>query len=195
MQSFTSGSIKIKGRFFLHRNTYGFVIRGENIIKFAHDQVGKSANERMGNQQSIISNPQSTKRPLSVTLLAWVVLILASLSWLRLVEVIRRWSFLQSLAPSPPVLYLAITGLIWGLLGTCLVWGLFLGRWWAPRLMQISALGYVTYYWLDRLLIADSSAIASRWPFALGLTITLLAFTFWTLSRPKSRLFFQKVEI
>ena len=124
--------------------------------------------------------------------MAWVVLILASLSWLRLVEVIRRWSFLQSLTPSPPVLYLAITGLIWGLLGTCLVWGLILGRWWAPRLMQISALGYAAYYWLDRLLIANSSAIVSRWPFALGLTIALLVFTFWVLSRSKTQLFFQK---
>jgi hypothetical protein len=148
----------------------------------------------MVNSQTKDHKPQSTKRPFSVTLLAWVVLIMASLGWLRLVEVIREWSFLQSLSPAPPVLYLAITGLTWGLLGTGLVWGLILGRWWAPRLMQISALGFAAFYWLDRLLIADSTAIASRWPFALGLTIAILTYTFWTLSRPKVQLFFQKVE-
>lgn len=146
----------------------------------------------MTNLRSTIRNPQSVKRPLSVTFLTWVVLILAVLGWLRLAEVIRRWDFLQSLSPSPPVLYLASTGLIWGLVATCLVWGLFLGRWWAPRLMQISALSYAAYYWLDRLLVAASSAIASRWPFALALTVALLVYTFWVFSRPKAQQFFQK---
>jgi len=148
----------------------------------------------MANSPSTIHNRHPAKRPLSVTFLAWVVLILASLGWLRLVEVIRRWEFLQSLTPSPPVLYLGITGLISGLLGVFLVWGLFLGRWWTPRLMLVSAFGYTAYYWLDRLLIADSSAIVSRWPFALALTIAFLAYTFWVLSRPQTRLFFQKNE-
>ena len=139
-------------------------------------------------------NSQSPKRPLSVTLLAWVVLIITAFSWLRLIEVIRRWNFLQSITPSPPILYLAITGLIWGLLGASLIWGLFLGRAWAPRLMQVSALVYAAYYWLDRLLVADPSAMASRWPFALSLTIVLLAFTFWVLSRPKAQLFFNRTQ-
>ena len=133
------------------------------------------------------------KRPLSATLLTWLVLIIASSNWLRVIEVLRQWTFLQSLSPNPPVpvLYLGITGLIWGLLGVILVWGLFLGRSWAPRLMQFAAPIYAAYYWLDRLLIADRSAIASRWPFALGLTILLLSFTFWVLSRTKVRQFYQ----
>ena len=146
----------------------------------------------MANPQSAIPIPHSSKRPLSVTLLTWVVLIITSLSWLRLVEVIRRWDFLQSLTPAPPVLYLAIAGLIWGLLGAFLVWGLFLGRSWAPRLMQITAPVYAACYWLDRLLIADPSAIVNRWPFALGLTILLLVFTFWVFLRPKTKYFFDQ---
>jgi hypothetical protein len=60
--------------------------------------------------------------------------------------------------------------------------------------MQVSAIGYAAFYWLDRLLVADPSAIASRWPFALALTIVLLACIFWVLSRPKTQLFFQKNE-
>ena len=97
----------------------------------------------------------------------------------------------MSLTPTPPLFYLAIAGLIWGLLGALLVWGLFLGRSWAPRLMQVSASAYAVAYWLDRLLIAEPNAIASRWPFALGLTILLLGFTYWVLSRPKVRSFYQ----
>lgn len=147
----------------------------------------------MSKSQTTNRNPHSPKRPFSVTLLTWVVLILTLLSWLRLIEVIRRWYFLQSLTPAPPVHYLAITGLIWGLLGVCLVWGLFLGRSWAYQLMKITAPIYALLYWLDRIMIADLSAIGSRWPFALGLTITLLAFTFWVISRPKTINFFGQI--
>jgi hypothetical protein len=87
---------------------------------------------------------------------------------------------------------LAITGLIWGLAGTTLVWGLILGRAWTPRLMRNSALIYSLSYWADRWLLADPSAITTRWPFALGLNAALLAYTFWVLTRPKTQLFFQK---
>jgi hypothetical protein len=139
-------------------------------------------------------NSTTPKRPLSVTLLTWVVLILTSLNWLRLIEVIRGWKFLQSLTPAPPVLYLAIMGLFWGLVGAILVWGLFLGRAWSPRLMRNAAVSYALYYWLDRLLVADSSAISSRWPFALGMTIVLLAFTYWNFSRQKTQQFFNRSE-
>lgn len=134
------------------------------------------------------------KRPFSATLLTWVVLIIASLSWLQLIEVLRGWAFLQSLSPAPPLLYLAISGLIWGLVGAFLVWGLFLGRSWAPRMMQISTLIYTATYWLDRILIADPSVIVGRWPFALGLTIFLCGLTFWVLSRPKVQLFYRAPE-
>jgi hypothetical protein len=123
-----------------------------------------------------------------------VVLILASLSWLQFAGALRSWTFLRGLSPIPPVFYLAISGLIWGLIGAALVWGLFLGRSWAPRLMKISAPLYVAAYWLDRLLVADRSAIASRWPFAVGLTLFLLSFTFWVLSRPKVQFFYRKPE-
>jgi hypothetical protein len=146
----------------------------------------------MANRQSIIGTQQSPKRPLSVTLLAWVVLIMALLGWLRFYEVLRQWQFLQSLTPAPPVWYLALIGLVWGLVGTALLWGLVLGRAWAPHLMRVAALLYTIYYWLDRLLVADSAYIFTRWPFALGLNIALLILTLWVLARPKAQLFFQK---
>jgi len=139
-------------------------------------------------------HPSSLKRPLSVTLLTWVVLIITLLNWLRLIEVVRHFKFLQSLSPSPPTLYLAIMGLFWGMVGAVLIWGLFLGRSWSPRLMRNAAIFYVVWYWFDRLLIADPSAIASRWPFALSLTIVLLTLTFWILSRSKTKQFFKGSE-
>jgi len=136
--------------------------------------------------------PRAHKRPLSATILTWVVLILTSLGWLRLSAVLQQWSFLESLSPAPPLVYLVISGLVWGVVGAIMVWGLFLGRFWAPRLTQISAPLYAVFYWLDRLFIADPSAFTSRWPFAVGLTTLLLIYTFWVLSRPKVQHFYHK---
>ena len=119
---------------------------------------------------------------------------MASLNWLQLIAGLGEWAYLESIAPTLPLPYLAISGLIWGILGAFLVWGLFLGRSWAPRLMQIAAPVYAISYWLDRLLIADTSAIATRWPFALGLTILLLGYIYWVLSRPKVKQFYNNPE-
>ena len=148
----------------------------------------------MPTPQPTLQNSTSPTRPLSVTFLTWVVLIITALNWLRLIEVIHGWTFLQTLSPAPLMFYLAIIGLFWGLLGAILVWGLFLGRSWSTRLMKGAAICYALYYWLDRLWVANSSAISSRWPFALGLTIVLLSLTFWILSRPKSQQFFNQTE-
>jgi hypothetical protein len=138
------------------------------------------------------SETSTKKRPFSATLLTWVVLILASLGWLRFSAAIRQWSFFNSLNPAPPLFYLAITGFIWGLIGVILVWGLFLGRSWAPQLARGSAIAYATVYWMDRLFIADKSALISRWPFAFGLTVLLIGYTFWVLSRQKVQQYYQK---
>ena len=132
------------------------------------------------------------KRPFSVTLLVWAVFSFTVLNWLRLYEVLRLWRFLITLEPAPPVFYLAFTGLIWGAVGSVLIWGLFLGRTWAPRLVQIAAIVYTLSYWADRIFLADPSAIATRWPFVLSLNIFLLVYIFWVLSRPKTQQFFQR---
>ena len=156
------------------------------------NQLKNQSVHKSSRKTSYANPPSGKKRPISATLLTWVVLILASMGWLRLAAVVRQWSFLESLSPTPPLVYLAISGLVWGVVGALLVWGLFLGRSWAPRLAQIIAPLYAAFYWLDRLFIADRSAISSRWPFAVGLTALLLISTFWVLSRPKVQHFYHK---
>ena len=56
------------------------------------------------------------KRPFLVTLLALVVLIIASTNLIRLIGSIRMWDFLASL-PGVSPLYIALTGLFWVLVG------------------------------------------------------------------------------
>jgi hypothetical protein len=146
-------------------------------------------------------------RPISVTLLALLVLTIAGLNLVRLALSVQQWSYLKTL-PGVSPLYLAGSGLVWTLAGLPLAWGLLRGLGWAPRLMQALALSYAAYYWLDQIFLVDhplnlpaESGLASRallpvnWPFAAGLTFVLLAWTAWTLSRPKVKAFFDQPAI
>ena len=139
----------------------------------------------MSDPQLSTSNPQSIKRPFSVTLLAGMVLIFTSLSWLRLVEAIRLWPLLVDLPLSIPPMYLALSGLCWGVIGLIMIRGVYWGLPWIQRPMQVTAVAYALYYWFDRLILAQDVVMSARWPFAIGLTLVLLAMTFWTLSRQK----------
>jgi hypothetical protein len=126
---------------------------------------------------------------LSVTLVAYGVLILGVANLTRLAQALEGWSFLASVLPISP-LYLALTGLGWGVVFLAAAWGLWLGRRWAPRYTQGAALAFAAYYWIDRLFVADAAATASSVPFAAVLTALILLFIFWAFSRPKVKAFF-----
>ena len=152
-----------------------------------------------------LSEPQSRlTRPISVTLLAVLVLTIAGLNLGRLVLSILQWSFLKTL-PGVSPLYLAASGLVWTLAGLALAWSLLRGLSWAPRLMQALTLSYAAYYWLDHIFLVDhplnlpaetgpasQALLPVNWPFAAGLTFLLLAWMAWTLSRPKVKAFFNQ---
>ena len=141
------------------------------------------------NIQHPISKP---KRPILVTALILLVLSYTSLAWFGFLEAQRHWQFMQGLPLAVPPLYLALRNLFWGLAGIPLVWGLWVGQHWAWSATQIAAFSYASIYWLDRLFLADPSAIAGRWPFALGLTIICLTYIVVVLQLPRSRRFFKK---
>ncbi len=141
-------------------------------------------------------------RPFSVTLLALGVLIIAGLNLTRLILTVRQWAFLSSLPGVSPI-YLALTGFIWALTGLPLVWGLWRGLPWAPRLAQALALTYAAYYWLDHIFLAErlagqgnaaSGFLPLNWPFAAAITAILMVFVSWTLSRPKTKDFFGELH-
>lgn len=146
---------------------------------------------------------QQVARPWSVTLLALGVLSIAGLNLTRMVLALRLWDLLTTwLGVSP--LYLALSGLVWGLVGLPLFWGLWRGLRWAPRLAEALALSYALYYWLDHIFLVDhrlsepagaaSSFLPINWPFAAAVTALLLAYTIWTLGRPVVKAFFGSDE-
>jgi hypothetical protein len=144
---------------------------------------------------SDLSIPDSRpKRPFTVTVLILLVLCYSSLAWLGFFEALRHWEYLGELPLAIPLIYLALRGAFWGLVGLPLVWSLWVGRTWAWYAIQIAAALYATHYWLDRFFLADPAAISQRWPFAIGLSLFLLAYTFIILRLPKSRKFFHTMR-
>jgi hypothetical protein len=133
------------------------------------------------------------KRPFSVTLLTLLVLTITIIHLIRFLMALSWWDFLETLPRVSP-LYLTLTGFIWGVAGLPLIWGLWLGRRWAPQATMVVSLLYTVYFWIDRLFVANFAVERGRWPFLAGMSLLLLAFVFWSLTRSGSRHFFQKVK-
>jgi len=145
----------------------------------------------------------TVRRPFRVTILALGVLIITVANLTRFVLSLREWNFLAS-QPGVSPLYLALSGLVWTLIGTCLVWGLWSARPWAPRLMQAGTLTYALYYWLDMVFLQDHpvsgagealrAILPTNWLFSAIVTIVCLAFMAWTLSRAKVQAYFAQAR-
>jgi hypothetical protein len=130
---------------------------------------------------------RAARRPFGVTYVIVVVLIFASLNALRMITAIRNWDFLDKSSVVVPVIYFVITGAVWMGIGIILVLGLLTRQKWSPSMAQITLVLYMCYYWVDRLFIADRSAIVNRWQFALGSTIVLFCSMFWAVTRIKKQ--------
>ena len=136
-----------------------------------------------------MNEARSINRPAGVTLLGWGVLIIACVSLVRFGQAALHWDFLSGLPAAAP-LYIALSGLVWGILALFLAWGIFKGRGWAPFYARLGVLAYAGYFWLDRWLVQQSPERWTNWPFLLGMTALLGGWTFWVLSRPLSRSYF-----
>jgi hypothetical protein len=132
---------------------------------------------------------RSNLRPLSVTLLIVVVLIFTGLNLLRLILTIQSWNFLAGLLPVSPW-YMALTGLLWTILGCALIWGLWLRLAWAPHATRIVSAIYMLYYWIDRLFVASRSGLEASWPFTLVICLVLYLWIFWLFTRRRIRNYF-----
>jgi hypothetical protein len=118
-------------------------------------------------------------RPLSVTLLAFGVLSITVLGFLRGYLAIRDWRFLASW-PGVSPLYLAATGILVGLLGAIVFWALASRKRYAMRLTEAAMLALALGYWLDQIFVAEhpfsdpagtaKAFLPVNWPFAAAVT-------------------------
>jgi hypothetical protein len=137
----------------------------------------------------LADRPTLGRRPLAVTVLTGLVLILAVFNLARLLQATQKWSFLLTWLSFSP-LYLVITGLVWGLAGLALAWGLWCRKTWAPLWTCVYFLAYSLYFWLDRFLLAGSAERNLNAWFAASIDLLVLVWLVWTLRRQKVKTYF-----
>ena len=128
--------------------------------------------------------------PFRITLLIWLVLI--TTAW-NVVRLATAWSWrttLQTYAPHPGVAYIAITGLIWTLLGLSVLWSIWRGARWTRPLLLIATIAYCVWIWADRLI--TQNPLHANWPFDLFVTVILLGFTAYVVLDPHNEAYFRK---
>ena len=124
-------------------------------------------------------------RPFPVTLLAFIVLVLAVLNGVRFGAGVFNWALLTAYTPHPGPIYITLTGLFWciaGFLSFTVIWRMKPIGWYAAWLFCLS---FAASYWLDRLIIQNNPARANI-PFAIGITILFIIYTLLTLIGSKS---------
>jgi hypothetical protein len=135
---------------------------------------------------------ESTKqRPITVTLLAIAVLIIAAVNLVRVWATAKNWETLTNLGVSPGPVYIALTGAFWAIAFLILFELIWTGHPKA-RMSSFIAIGlYIAYYWLDRL--AFQSRIPQKnTPFAIGMTILVVFYTLLSLSLPATKAFLSR---
>ena len=139
------------------------------------------------------SSPERYSRPTGVTLLAVGVLIIAVYHLVRLAQAIAQWQTLAGIRDFLP-LYLSLSGAFWGIAGLVLSWGLWSGRSWAPRLTRWAALLFAAHYWVDRLFLQTSAGQSVNTLFVTAMTLILIGWIFWILSRRKAHRYFGELH-
>ncbi|HET9915394.1 MAG TPA: hypothetical protein VFQ13_26115 [Anaerolineales bacterium] len=127
------------------------------------------------------------KRPFGVTLLLWLVLSLSVWGLVRLLAALRWWDVLYEFDALLSPLYLSITGAGWAAVGGALLWGLFSGKRWTRLAIPISAILWLTGYWIERIFFESPRA---NLLFALIASILLLTVALVSAFNRKTREFF-----
>ncbi len=135
-----------------------------------------------------ITNANQVKRgavrPRGVTILLWLVLILAVFHLTRFQQSILRWEFLQVHLPFSPV-YLAISGIFWGLVGLFMAWAIWVKQPWTPKTVTAASLLASLNYWLERIFLARSPDRNINWQFVVVVNALILVFIFFQLRQDK----------
>jgi hypothetical protein len=133
----------------------------------------------------------SRNRPVSVTILAILVLIIAMTNLIRFWAAIQNWDTLTAIEVSPGPWYFALTGLAWGLSGCWLVWVVWRGQPGCKKAIIVVSLLYLFYYVLDKLAFQNHIP-AQNIPFVVGNGILVVFYMVFTLLLPSNQEFFSR---
>ncbi len=131
------------------------------------------------------------KRPFSVTLLLWMVLLLSAWGTVRLVAALSWWDVLMQYDARLSPLYLCLTGAGWIVAGLVLLWSIWTGKPWSRKAIPLSVFLWLVQYWIERLFF---QAPRANLAFMIAISLTVLAVTLIATFNRKTRNFLLKSE-
>ena len=134
----------------------------------------------------------TAKRPRQITALGWLFLLVGIFHFLKFIQVVRNIDLLWSLPLAVSPRYLAADGIVWGIIGLILTWGVWKGKNWSGSAAMILSILYNLAFWADRIWIAQPEGLAQRWLVNLFLTVIGLGSIYLILNHKTSRAFFGK---
>ena len=130
------------------------------------------------------------KRPWPLFLLVVGLVFFVGFQLIRLGQAVTLWTFLSSLPANVSPLYLAATGLGWGVFAVLAARQLWGGFPKARRLTSIFVVTYALYYWFEQLILMENPLRSTRWVFNGGVTVFLLLLVFSNLYYPSVSVYF-----
>lgn len=140
------------------------------------------------------TEPIRPRRPIVLTLIMWIFVLWTVLGWLRFFEAVANQGLISEFLQDWVFWYLLAAGLIWGLTGIPVIWGLLRGAGWTLKLLPIAATIYPLSYWLERLLLWRQPQEQGNWLFMLLLSGLWLGLVVWGMLSEKVRRFFKHTK-
>jgi len=136
------------------------------------------------------------RRPILLKIAFLVFVLWTVLGWLRFAGAMAQQSLIGAFFPSGTFMYLITAGLIWGLVGLPVLWGLVVRAGWTVKLIWITGLLYPSLYWFERIILWQNPGAQDNWPFMLLLTLSWVGLLIWVSRSKRVRVFFglQSVE-
>jgi hypothetical protein len=126
------------------------------------------------------------KRPFGVTLLAFLVLLVAASGLARSVQAVQKWAFLDEILQIWPG-YMLLHGLIWFALGLGLFWMLWTMHPKAGPALLAAMVAYSITFWLEQLYlqaVAGTGAPLENWLFMALINVLGIAWGVREFYRP-----------
>ncbi len=134
--------------------------------------------------------PHLLRRPRMVTAICLMFLLIGVSHLFKFIQVLLNLRILQSLPLTVSPVYLAVDGLVWGVSGLILSWGLWTGQTWAGKAGLVLALLFAAAFWIDLIWISEPEQLQTRWLINLVFTALGLSAVFLSLNLTNSRIFF-----
>ena len=130
-------------------------------------------------------------RPFSVTLLLWLVLMLAAWGAIRFLAAIRWWDVLYEFDARLSPLYLVVTGTGWGAAGCVLLWGILRRKSWTRSAVLASTFGWLVEFWIERAVFESPSP---NLPFAAAASCLLIGLMIVVTLHSTTRRYLTRIE-